>query len=367
MKLALFVPGGVDRSGEHHVVPALLWLVERLARRHDVHVYAREQEPLPGDWPLLGAKVHNIGTAAGLRRRLYDAFAAEHARAPFDVAHGIFGWGGTWAALLGKRHEIPVVYHVAGGELVDLRDINYGMRATLRGRVASDVALRGARRVTVASGPMRQQARARGVAAEIVPLGVALDRWPPLAPRPRDPAAPLRILHVGDLRPVKDQATLLAAVIALRESGIDAELDVCGLDTLAGSLQRSAPAMALGTALRWHGHAGRAIVRRMMECADVLAVTSRHEAGPVVVLEAAVAGVPTAGTAVGHIADWAPDAAIATPVGDARALAAALASLARDDRRRLRIAAEAQRRAIAADADHTASEFERIYDELVAR
>ena len=36
--------------------------------------------------------------------------------------------------------------------------------------------------------------------------------------------------------------------------------------------------------------------------ADLFWLTSRHEAGPVAVLEAAVAGVPTVGTAVGQVA-----------------------------------------------------------------
>ncbi len=364
VKLAILIPGGVDRSGEHHVIPAMLWLLERLARRHEVHVFAREQEPAPATWPLLGATVHNIGTAPGLRRRLHAAFAAEHRRAPFDLLHGIFGWGGLWATLLGARYHRPSLYHAAGGELVAMGDIGYGMRATMRGRIGSDLALRGASRVTVASGPMQALARGLGRAVDIVPLGVALDRWPPAVPRPREASEPLRILHVGDLRPVKDQGSLLAAVRTLRDTGIPTELDVCGLDTLAGALQRSPDAAALGTALRWHGHADRAILRAMMERSHVLAVTSRHEAGPVVVLEAAVAGVPTVGTAVGHVADWSPNAAVAVPVGDARALASALAAFAHDDDRRLAIAREAQQRAIAIGADFTAASFERIYQEL---
>jgi hypothetical protein len=40
-----------------------------------------------------------------------------------------------------------------------------------------------------------------------------------------------------------------------------------------------------------------------------MVVSSRHEAGPVAVLAAAVAGVPTIGTCVGHIAERAPSAA----------------------------------------------------------
>ena len=42
-------------------------------------------------------------------------------------------------------------------------------------------------------------------------------------------------------------------------------------------------------------------------------ISSRHEAGPLAVLEAATVGVPTVGTAVGDIAEWAPSAALAVP------------------------------------------------------
>lgn len=364
MKLALIVPGGVDRSGERHVVPAVLWLVERLARHHDVHVFARDQEPAPGEWPLLGATVHNIGMTAGRRRRMYATFGAEHQRAPFDVIHGIFGWGGMWGSLLGARHRLPVLFHAAGGELVALDDVGYGMRTTARGRVACRMALRGATRVTVASRYMQRQAAALHVLAGLVPLGVALDRWPPRAPRRRVQGEPLRIIQVADIRPVKDQGLLLRAVRELVGRDIAVELDVCGVDTEGGTRQASADARALGARLRWHGHVNRDILRGMMERADVLAITSRHEAGPVAVLEAAVAGVPTIGTAVGHIADWAPDAAIAVPIGDAFALSAAIAGLAGDEERRLALAGEAQRRALAIDADFTAGEFQRIYVEL---
>ena len=48
MKVALIVPGGVDRSGEVRVIPALLALIRRLAADHELHVFATHQEPTPG-------------------------------------------------------------------------------------------------------------------------------------------------------------------------------------------------------------------------------------------------------------------------------------------------------------------------------
>src|SRR5687767_8438704 len=43
-RVALVVPGGVDRTGEYRVIPALLSLLERLATRFDVDVFALTQE-----------------------------------------------------------------------------------------------------------------------------------------------------------------------------------------------------------------------------------------------------------------------------------------------------------------------------------
>ncbi|AHG88377.1 glycosyl transferase group 1 [Gemmatirosa kalamazoonensis] len=364
MRLALVLPGGVDRSGTDRVIPARLWLLERLARRHDVHVFALGQDDAPGEWDLLGARVHDVGSAPRKLRRLLACFGAQHAVARFDVVHAFFGWAGAYAALLGWRHRLPVVYSPSGGEHVAMRDIGYGMRCTLVGRAGAAVAAAGASRVTVATPHMQRLAAARGVRAERVPLGVAVDRWPAAPLRPRDRARPARLLHVGDLRPVKDQAMLLAAARRLREAGARFTLDIVGRDTTGGALRRSADAAWLGDIVRWHGPLGRDALRTLVDEADLLLVSSRHEAGPLVVLEAAVAGVPTVGTAVGHVAEWAPDAAVAVPVGDADALARETAALLDDEPRRLALAVAAQRLALGMDADATAAAFERIYAAL---
>ena len=96
-------------------------------------------------------------------------------------------------------------------------------------------------------------------------------------------------------------------------------------------------------------------------------ISSRHEAGPLALLEAGVKGVPTVGTAVGHIAEWAPHAAASVPVGDSAALARVTAGMISDEDRRLRIAREALRRATQEDADYTARSIQAIYATLTAR
>lgn len=364
MKIAILTPGGVDRSGVDRVIPCLVWLVERLARTHEVHVVAYAQEPEPASWPLVGATVHNIGTARGARRRLASTFAALHRESPFDVIYGFFGWQGLDAARLGRRWRVPAIVHAAGGEFVAMRGIGYGMRTSLRGRLAMRMAVAGARRIVVSTRFMLAQAAAHGVAADVISLGVALDRWPLRPPRPRDGGGPARLLHVGDVRPVKGQHILLDAAALLRTRGIAFELDVVGHDTTHGAMQRRATELGLGDVVRWHGVLRREPLRALFDRADLHVLPSLHDAAPVVVLEAAIAGVPTVGSDVGYVADWSPSAAVATPVGDANALAAAIAALLADDARRLRVAADAQRRAVAIDADHTAARLCDLFSEV---
>ena len=365
MKVALVVPGGVDRSGVDRVVPVYLALIKQLAKRHEVHVFALRHEAGASEWDLFGARIHNIGTERGRGRRFFSQFSSEHREGAFDVVHAIHGWEAAYASAIAWWHRIPLLFQASGGEFVSMPECGYGMRSTFAGRVALRIALAVARRVTVESTYMHEMAAGLGVHTDMNPLGVDLDEWPPGEVRRRAATQPLRLLHVGDIRPVKDQATLLAAASALRARGVDFQLDIAGSDTMGGTMQRCDAAVGLGTAVRWHGLLRRTALRALMDQADLLVVSSRHEADPMVLLEAAIAGVPTVGTSVGHIPDWAVDSAVAVPIGDSAALAREIAALAADEPRRISIAQNAQRRAIAMDADAMAAGFESLYSEMV--
>jgi glycosyltransferase involved in cell wall biosynthesis len=366
MKIALLVPGGVDRSGTHRVIPCILWLIERLVAAGDeVHVFAFRQEARPGTWPLLGATVHNAGSAPR-RSRMLAQLVAEHRRAPFDILHPLWAIPqGLVAALAGRLLDVPVVLGLPGGDLAVHPDIGYGGMLKWRSRLMTRLALKGADRIVVPSDFLRDQALACGVDAIRIPFGVALDRWPVRTAVRRSPGSPLRLLHVASLNAVKDQPMLLRAAAALRDQDVDFRLDIIGEDTLGGAIQRLAATLDLDRLVRFHGFIPHADLRPWMEQADLLLVGSRHEAGPIVTLEAALVGVPTVGTAVGHIADWSPEAAIAVPVGDSAALARAVARLAADEEERLRLAMSAQQRAIAEDADVTAIRTRALYRALV--
>jgi glycosyltransferase involved in cell wall biosynthesis len=365
MKIALLVPGGVDRSGTRRVIPFLLWVIERLVGAgHEVHVFAHRQEPEPGTWPLLGATVHNAGRQPRRLRMLQD-LRREHARGAFHVLHAFWAIpSGEVAAPARALLRVPVVLWLPGGDLVALPEIGYGVRLRRRGRIQLRYAIAGADRVLVPSRYSLGQARTLGIDAAQLPFGVALDHWPIAPPRPRPPERVARLLHVASLNAVKDQDTLLLAAASLQRRAIPFRLDIIGEDTLHGRVQRQAAAHGLGDVVAFQGFLEQRELRGRVLESDLLLLSSRHETGPLVIHEAAASGVPTVGTAVGELAEWAPEAALTVPVDDAEGLADATALLIRDDARRLALAARAQARVIAWNVDHTVSAMLALSEEL---
>ena len=372
MKIAVVLPGGVDRSGEVRVIPAFLALIERLARCHEIHVFALRQESRPGTWQLAGATIHNAGNASrgagAVVMRALNQLAAEHRRRPFDLVQSLFsGSAGVVACIAGARLGRPYAVHVAGGELARLPDIHYGGRRTWAGRCREALVLRRAAAVSAASAPLIGALRDLGVAARRIPLGVDMARWLPRDPERRAPQSTARLIHVASLNRVKDQHTLLRALECLARGGVDFHLDIVGEDTLTGETQRLCAELHLEQRVTFHGFLPQAELRALMARAHVCVMSSRHEAGPLAMLEAATLGVPTVGTRVGHIAEWAPDAALAVPVGEPESLAGALTSLLRDEELRCALGRAALARVVTEDADFSARAFESIYQQITGQ
>jgi glycosyltransferase involved in cell wall biosynthesis len=377
LRIALVVTGGIDRSGRERVVPSLLWLIEQLARRHDVHVFVLHYYREACDYPLRGATIHDLGRVEGppglrlfrIQRRLAAAIDALAKTGRVDVLHAYWAMpAGAAAADVGRRTGIPVVATFDSGELVALGDIDYGLqRRWLDRRTVAGVMQRAAR-VTVTTKHMMQMAAviAPATRIDVVPIGINLAEFPP-SPRPEGP--PWRLLRVASLNRVKDYPTLLRGLARLTAVLPGVHLDVVGEDTLAGAVQQLARALGVEAHVTFHGFQPTDALARFYQRAHLHVVSSRHEAAGVVVLEAAASGVPTVGTRVGFLADWADEnaeRAVAVPVGDDAALAQAVFGLVNDLPRRERMAANAREWAAAHDAEWTARQFEKIYSEVIA-
>jgi glycosyltransferase involved in cell wall biosynthesis len=337
MKIGLVVPG-FSSDGADWCIPVLVDVIRELSRRAEVHVFALRYPFRRDRYRAQGAEVHAFGgrEVCGVARvRLMAETCAgvisEHRRSPFTVMHGI--WAdepGLVSITTARILRIPALVSVMGGELVAMPDIHYGGRLSATNRLLSTLALRIADGVTAGSNHLADRARrAVGPSHDAHISSMAWGVNPQLfeVDGPRlQLAGDFRVLHVGSLVPVKDHAMLLRAIARLKESKAGLHLHLVGDGPLRSQLTDQVRRLGLGSSVTFHGHVDRQYLAPYYRAADVFAVTSRYEAQSVVALEAALCGTPIVGTAVGVVADFAPEAALAGPVGDDAWLAEALCS-----------------------------------------
>lgn len=374
MKIGLVVPG-FSANADDWCIPALRNLVRELARDHDVRVVTLRYPYQSRAYDIFGARVIALG--GGQRRgvgsvALWEAtlfrLASEQRREPFDVLHAFWATeSGFLTALAGRFLDVPTVVSLAGGELVGFPDLGYGdqLRRVQRCQVAA--ALRLADVVTAGSSYLVDLARSRFRSFPVdrlvrAPLGVDANLFRPGPSSFHD--GPPRLVHVGSLVPVKDQATLLAALARLHARGIRSCLDVAGSGPGKPALTALASKLGIDRFVRFHDDVPQDRLPELYRQGDLFVLSSRHEAQCLAVLEAAACGLPIAGTAVGVVPELSPDAALAVAPGNADALAVGIGALLADPARR-QLMGEAARQRVERDYDVRCctARFSEIYEQ----
>jgi glycosyltransferase involved in cell wall biosynthesis len=143
--------------------------------------------------------------------------------------------------------------------------------------------------------------------------------------------------YVGRLNPVKDLGTLLAAFAELPpDVTVGARLYLVGDGSDRATLEARRDALTIGERVSFLG--ARGDVAELLMAADAFVMSSKSEGLPMVLLEAMAARVPCVATTVGGIPKlFGDDRGLLVPAQDARALAAAMASVARSPELRKRL------------------------------
>lgn len=343
--------------------------VAELARRLPAHGWS---SPVAGPDGVLGphgdlayvVPVPGGPTPALLAARRALRTAVADAGADVVHAHGLkAGWLASLAGL-----DVPVVVTVhnlvldeaAGRSGPALR----ALEARLPGRSAATIAVstaiadrfvgvRGAERVRVVRPVGPPPVPSRSAAEVRADLGVA-------------PDAPL-VVAVARLHPQKDLPTLLRAAVTLRERMPDARVVVVGEGPDRAALTALAGDLGVTGAVLLAGPSPDAADE--LAAADVVAMCSLWESGPLVVAEALALGRPVVATPVGFVGELIDDGVSGriVPVGDPSALAAALGDMLADPAGAARMA-EAGRRAVgeALGPDRLVGDVVKVYETVTS-
>jgi glycosyltransferase involved in cell wall biosynthesis len=371
VRVVLVVPGGVDPPGSDRVIPFIHDLVKRLGSDHHVDIIAIGHEPEPREWRLFDSRVENVPigrhSKADVARAIHRSSRVVSSGPRPDVIHGLWaGVTGLAAATIGRRYSIPSVVSMCGGELAAHPQISYGGGLTRGGRVLARTALALPTLTTAATEWMVAHAAEAGAHIdELVPLGADRSRFCP----PATDVDGAHIVQVASLNCVKDQTLALRAFALVREARPDATFTLAGVDTMNGAHIALAEQLGIRDAVRFAGFVQPDALADLYRSATIHLNTSWHDAGPLAVLEAALCGLATVGTRVGHVADFAalPEPAAVAVGHDVRDVATGIERLLDDPSLRRSIAQRANAWATAHDADHTAAAFSAIYRRLTAR
>ena len=378
MRIAMLTYSVKPRGGVVHAVE----VSEALARRgHDVELFAlaREDETLYREAHVPLNIVRHVPIDAPFDERIQamlDAYADGLQLGGFDIVHAQDCLSANAALTLRDAgaidHVIRTVHHVddfTSPSLVECQD---------RSILAPD-------HVVCVSQPWVERLRCDfDVHAGLVSNGVDPRRFRP--PRDRAERAQARrlagfgerftVLTVGGIEPRKGSLTLLEGFARLRARVPDALLLIAGGTTLfdyRAELERfAARADELGvTEHVWRlGALDSADLERLYRAADVFAFPSVKEGFGLAALEAIAAELPLVASDLdvfrGFLTDG--DSALLTPVGDPKALAAALARVASDRALRVRLRAGGRKVVAAHTWEASAIAHEQLYERIeVAR
>lgn len=201
----------------------------------------------------------------------------------------------------------------------------------------------------------------------LAPLPVDTIRFSPASPTGTSANSGPHLLHVGAFLPVKQQEQSVLALAQVRERLPGARLTMIGEDPrgMRAEIERLASELGVGDAVDLRDRAPQADLVELYRSADIHLLPSLHESQGMVALEAAACGIPTVGTAVGVVADLAPEAAIAVRSHDVDGLADAVVELLVDDEWRRAMGERARERVEARYSVPVATErFLALYREL---
>jgi glycosyltransferase involved in cell wall biosynthesis len=368
-KIAVLVPGGVgdENSGMH--LPALRTLVEKLAEVHDLRVYSlapphwREPNGLCGNSRVSFFPVHHRNATQKKFWLLANACRRDHRIQPFDVVHGFWAIPcGATALALGKYLGIPSIVSFLGGETACLPHIPYGNMVRRSTRMVTLWVSRYADELTTLTHHQTGELHKAGCVRQrvnVIPFGADTNLFP--SSKKDITIRPLRILHVANIHPLKDQSTLLRVFQAVSHLA-DARLRIVGADQSGGSIQHLAVEMGLADKVELLGYIPQRELAHHYHWAHILVHSSMHEAQGAVIAEAAATGVLVAGTRTGLLADFGDEMALVSRVGDYETLSHKILNTIADPQKYNALIRGAQQWALTHDLSWTIHQYLDLYE-----
>jgi glycosyltransferase involved in cell wall biosynthesis len=368
-RVALFSIGGIGMGMFSQGQPTMVKVVERLAERFDVTFYSL----LPID-PCFEPRGYRLRSPSHRSDRfrikghlwwaLLKRFLADHRQSPYDVLTSFWGYPmGAFVASLARVARRPSAAVFLGAELASVPEIGYGELRTFGGQRRIALLCAALSSVIVVSTSQIDALRRLGVTRHdlhLIPWGADQDVF---GFEPKTLVPPLKIVHVANCMPVKDQATLIEAFALLRET-TPAKLRIVGGNFSSGSVRDLVARRGLSADVEFTGPVPYEAVHSQYRWADMFVLTSLSEGQPCALTEAVSCGVLGVSTPVGIASDLGDGAAVIVDKRDPHGIASKIRAIAADPEAWRAKVDKARQWSIAHDFDWTIDQMTGVLSNL---
>ena len=313
---------------------------QKSGRIHPVLCVLRENTALSDRYRTLGLEIEHLGVRRNNLMEILSILPRLIRRLrgqPVDLVHTHLFASGFFGRLAARFSGVPVIIHEQRNESEHTNLFGKWIDRHL-GSLASAV-------ICVSESTRDFNVHEKGIdphKAEVIPNAINLDRFHREAFK-MDPAGCLDdldlpptakiVIGVGRLVPEKRFEVFLKAARLIHEAYPEARFLILGDGSERGSLERLAESLGIGSATRFAGM--RSDVLALLSCSHVFVLTSDYEGLPLTLLEAMALQVPAVATDVDGTSEVLSDGAggIVVPRNSPEAVADAVVSLLRDERR----------------------------------
>ncbi len=254
-----------------------------------------------------------------------------------QIFHVMANSGWAWhffaapAIWIGKLRHVPMVVNYRGGNAEEFFSRSFfWIRPTMR---LVD-------RLIVPSGFLQQIFDRFGLAAEVVPNVIDLERFAPNSAKKTPHANGPHIIVTRNLEPIYDIGTALRALSIVRNTWPDVRMTIAGSGPERNALVELTQELGLTNNVTFTGRLDNEHIALVYQQADVFVNPSLVDNMPISILEALASGTPVVTTDVGGIPFLVEHdrTAMLVPPRDASAMAAALLDLLSNQARADRLA-----------------------------
>ncbi|MCU0439234.1 MAG: glycosyltransferase family 4 protein [Raineya sp.] len=326
-RIAILTVGGIGSGYFSQGVPVLMELVEHLKHNYTLSVYsltAPNKDFKPQGFRLKAVPL-SYRVSFWLRACwFFILFIKDLFFYKPQLIHAFWGYpSGFLAVILKKIFRIPVIIHLQGGDSVGIPEIGYGIfQKNNRKAKITKWAYSKANELMCLTHFQKHTLEQNGIKKTpfVIPYGVDTHIF--VAPNvEKNVSNSVKIIHVADLNPVKNQSMLLLAFQEILKHIPEASLTIIGLDTLEGKIQNLAKDLGVNKHIHFLGILPRKEIVEHLQKAHILLHTSFYEAQAVVVAEAMACKTVVCGSNVGLIADLNPLYTQSVAINDYKALA----------------------------------------------